>query len=51
MIFFIIMLLIFFIVLLLIKPRYPECGGTLDDIYVNDGHIVYKCRNCSEEWI
>lgn len=52
MIFFIIILLfIFFTVILLIKPRCPECGGTMYDIDVHNGHIVYKCNCCGKEWI
>ena len=47
MIFFIIILLfIFFTVILLIKPRCPECGGTMYDIDVHNGRIVYKCNCC-----
>ena len=52
MIFFIIILLfIFFTIILLIKPRCPECGGTMYDIDVHNGRIVYKCNYCGEEWI
>ena len=52
MIFFIIILLfIFFTVILLMKPRCPKCGSTMYDIDIHNGHIVYKCNCCGEEWI
>ena len=50
--FFVIMLLIIlFIIITLIKPRCQDCGSKLDDIDMCDEHIIYKCRNCGEEWI
>lgn len=46
-----ILLFIFFTVILLMKPRCPKCGGTMYDIDIHNGHIVYKCNCCGEEWI
>lgn len=51
MIFIVIMLLVLFIAALIIKPKCPDCGGKMDDVYVHDDNTVYKCRNCGEEWI
>lgn len=39
------------IALLVIKQRYQKYNGTLDDADIHSGHIIYKCRNCGEEWI
>lgn len=51
MIFIIVVPIVFFIAVLLLKPRCPECGSTMFDIDVCDGHIVYICRKCGKEWI
>lgn len=38
--------MIFLVAMLLIKPKCPDCNGKMDDIYLYDDHMVYKCKNC-----
>ena len=49
-----IVLFIFLVLLfsfIFLKIKCPKCGGRMDDVGLCDGHTVYRCRKCGEEYI
>lgn len=33
------------------KPKCPECGGEMEEVMLDYGHIGYRCKKCSSSQI
>ena len=33
------------------KPKCPECGGEMEEVVLDYGHIGYQCKKCKSDWI